>query len=484
MDRIIKNYENFLNEGKITDFIKKSFNDIIKYFVKLFGAGGNFKAGLYMYQKGYFKKWDIKGIAIYDFSNNKNEKLPNVMESLDYELYEKVVNLKHEDPSVRNLKPKELMQRIILSYTTKDSLLIWGAPGVGKSQIVKKATEKLGIRLIDLRLAYREPTDFIGMPVTNHETRTTEFYLPGIFPREGDKDDRGGIIFLDEINRAPIPVLNASLQLTLDRKLDEYILPKKWMCIAAANRENTGEAPAVTPLEPALLNRFDQVNLYMEAEDWVDWAFDARVSEDDANIVLPQGEKYIPEEVLGFLLFRKEYLHKYDPDPSSGEPTLIWPSPRSWDKACRQLETAKRLAKREGRELSDPELLNVMSDSLGVEAATMFVEYVQLTRNIPNLEDLKYAYTQPKKAPLPPEDKPAISHAMIVAVGISKRGEKITVDNLYNIMEYAKRFKTKELATPLINFVVKDHPEVKEDPRFLNDFLRDWYVAFPRDANF
>ena len=38
-------------------------------------------------------------------------------------------------------------------------LFVWGAPGIGKSTILKGVADELGIGFIDVRLAQREPVD-------------------------------------------------------------------------------------------------------------------------------------------------------------------------------------------------------------------------------------------------------------------------------------------------------------------------------------
>ena len=44
-------------------------------------------------------------------------------------------------------------------------LMVWGAPGLGKSSILRDVARELGIGFIDVRLAQREPVDIRGLPV-------------------------------------------------------------------------------------------------------------------------------------------------------------------------------------------------------------------------------------------------------------------------------------------------------------------------------
>lgn len=48
-------------------------------------------------------------------------------------------------------------------------LMVWGAPGLGKSSILKGVAKELGIGFIDVRLAQREPVDIRGLPVPGED---------------------------------------------------------------------------------------------------------------------------------------------------------------------------------------------------------------------------------------------------------------------------------------------------------------------------
>ena len=44
-------------------------------------------------------------------------------------------------------------------------LMVWGAPGLGKSTIIRELARDYGVNFIDVRLAQREPVDIRGLPV-------------------------------------------------------------------------------------------------------------------------------------------------------------------------------------------------------------------------------------------------------------------------------------------------------------------------------
>ena len=96
-------------------------------------------------------------------------------------------------------------------------VMLWGPPGVGKSQIIASVATKQGVPLIDIRLSQMEPTDLRGIPFRVDDR--VEWSVPAALPDER-RHGRHGILFLDEITSAPPTVTAAAYQLILDRRLD------------------------------------------------------------------------------------------------------------------------------------------------------------------------------------------------------------------------------------------------------------------------
>ena len=95
-------------------------------------------------------------------------------------------------------------------------VMIWGPPGVGKSQITAEVARAHAVPLIDIRLSQMEPTDLRGIPFRVDDK--VEWSIPALLPDER-RHGRHGILFLDEITSAPPTVTAAAYQLILDRRL-------------------------------------------------------------------------------------------------------------------------------------------------------------------------------------------------------------------------------------------------------------------------
>ena len=211
-----------------------------------------------------------------------------------------------------NVRAKNVKPIILRALKVNRPIFIWGAPGIGKSELVQGIVDEgeLGNALmIDMRLALLEPTDLRGYPFRNPETNTMEWSPPSDLPSQDLADSYDNVVlFLDELNSAPPSVQAAAYQLVLNRRIGQYNLPDNVKIIAAGNRETDR---GVTYRMPApLANRFRHVNMEVNFEDWSQWAMNNNVHPD----------------VVGYLSFSKGDLFDFDPKSSSQS----FATPRSW----------------------------------------------------------------------------------------------------------------------------------------------------------
>lgn len=197
------------------------------------------------------------------------------------------------------------IKETIKSYTdAKIPVWLWGAPGVGKSDIIKQIAADGNLELRDLRASLFEPIDFRGIPTV--EKGQTIFNPVNILPTEGQ-----GILFLDELSAAAEDTQKALLQLCLDRKLDDYELPDGWAIVAAGNRQSDDCGNMV--VTKALLNRFAHIEVFAEIQAWSTWA---------------KGK--IHPHILKFVRNNSQLL---ETSPQEGQ--YAYPSPRTWEMASK-----------------------------------------------------------------------------------------------------------------------------------------------------
>ena len=193
-------------------------------------------------------------------------------------------------------------------------LMVWGAPGVGKSTVVREVAEAEGIGFIDIRLAQREPVDLRGLPVPDGDQ--VRWLLSSDWPR--DPNSRGILLF-DELTAADRTLQVAAYEILLDRRLgDLYRVPPGWLLMGAGNR--SGDRAVATTMSSALANRFCHLEVTPDLDAWVAWAH----------------ARGIDPVVTGFLRFRPVLFLDL-----SGALDHGWPSPRSWERVAHELALAR-----------------------------------------------------------------------------------------------------------------------------------------------
>src|SRR5579863_10187590 len=105
----------------------------------------------------------------------------------------------HKPVSAEALRPLAVpvgprLERILtVAYRARRAALLEGPTGVGKSEIVRRVAQTLGIETIVLDLSLLEPPDLVGLPFV--KDGRTEYALPHVLPRGG-----AGLLLLEELN--------------------------------------------------------------------------------------------------------------------------------------------------------------------------------------------------------------------------------------------------------------------------------------------
>ncbi|MDY6326310.1 MAG: AAA family ATPase [Bacteroidales bacterium] len=161
--------------------------------------------------------------------------------------------------------------KILAETPASQNLMLVGRHGIGKSEILTRYFQQLGMHVNTLFLGQMsDPGDLIGLPRLDKTTGKTVFMPPYWFPTDGNPI----VLFLDELNRASPEVLQTIMDLALNRKLAGRALPDGSRLIAAVN---DGEEYQLTDLDPALVSRFNIYTFRPTAQEWLLWASENRL---------------------------------------------------------------------------------------------------------------------------------------------------------------------------------------------------------------
>ena len=152
---------------------------------------------------------------------------------------------------------------VLLHVAVVRPVFVWGAPGIGKSSLVRDFAASLGLDCVTLVGTQLAAEDLIGVP----ELRDGRSRFA---PPESIARDEPYCLFLDELNASTPEVQKAFYSLILDRRIGAYTLPAGSIVIGAGNR-STDNALA-RPMASALVNRLIHVHLRASFDDWLAWA--------------------------------------------------------------------------------------------------------------------------------------------------------------------------------------------------------------------
>ena len=492
MSKRIKNFNDFVNESYNPSGINEGFLSTIKnYARRFFGWTGKFLKSIVdglIEPIPYGPKKGLPTIMLFLPENGSIYKqltefergVNPIKESSYYELEEAIVPLEYTgaDQSVRNVSAEELKKRLLKLYRSKQRggrakpIFIYGAPGIGKTQIVNslyldkdlnevkglvlkslgEAADELKIPVLKLDLQFMNPEDFLGIP-SKHDIEPvqvedgklissgkgfTRANPPRILPTDNGPDDRGGIIFMDEMNRSKGPVQNSIMQFVQEGRIGDYQLPDKWVIVAAGNRPEEAD---VTDFDFALADRFVIYNYVPTVESWADWA--------------STNGKIFPELVT-FLMHNKELFHELDTDKE----VKNFPSPRSWsDSALMIYDEVQDENLNSWRDLPDQVVHDIFFDNVGPFAAGKIAEYLKILKRI-SIQDMEKIKKDPDNAPiLEAARERSILYGLSSMVSSSVR-EYSTIE-LYNIMKYFTRYNELEVLSWLYKSIIEKYPQFK-----------------------
>lgn len=243
---------------------------------------------------------------------------------------------------------------LLLNIAPVRPVFIWGAPGIGKSALVEKFADEVGLPCVSLLGSQLAPEDIIGIPQIRGNT--SEFLPPKMIAREEPY-----VLFLDELNACTQEVQKAFYSLIHEHRIGEYHLPKGSIVIGAGNRAQDGAI--VKPMSSALLNRMFHVQLKVDPKQWLNWAYQ--------NDIHPW--------VIDYITQRPDHL--FTEPPKTEEP---FSTPRSWH--C--LSDALKSYGTGNKDVSEDVLKVLTYGSISAKHAGMFLAYTKQLDNKYMLNDI------------------------------------------------------------------------------------------------
>lgn len=330
--------------------------------------------------------------------------------------------------STNALRPGQLAALLSHTIPARLPVLITGAPGVGKSDIVTQAAQAAGARLIVSHPVTSDPTDYKGLPFPA-EDRTRADFLPFGDLAELIEADSPTVFFLDDLGQAPASVQAAAMQLILARQINGHRVSDKVVFMAATNRRQD-RAGVSGILEPVKSRFAAIVELQPTPDDWSQWALGANV----------------PAEVIAYIRFRPDNLQDFKPSPDMTNS----PSPRTWAQ-CGKLVALGLPASLE---------YAAYAGAVGEGAAAEFLGFLRTFRDLPSIDGI---LLDPHAAPIPGN----LSALYAVSTALASRA---TPQNIGRVLAYAGRLMAEdkgEFAALMVRDAYRRAPAIQSTPEFI-----------------
>jgi hypothetical protein len=295
------------------------------------------------------------------------------------------------------LSPSQLATLLEKTIPAGLPVLITGAPGVGKSNIVEQAAQQAGADLLISHPAVADPTDAKGLPWPVAGASEATFLPFGELAR-AIAATRRTVWLLEDLGQAPPAVQASFMQLILARRVNGHILPDHITFIAATNRR-TDRAGVTGILEPVKSRFCTIVELTPSIDDWCQWAFN----------------RCIDPILIAFLRYRSELLCQF----TATADLTNSPVPRTWQ-AVNELQKLQLPAAVE---------MAAFSGAVGEGAAVEFVAFRKMAQSLTSIDQV---LIDPASAKIPKQP----SELYAVAVALAARAN---TQNFARIAIYAQR---------------------------------------------
>lgn len=227
---------------------------------------------------------------------------------------------------------KEEIRHTVQAYLKKDEegnyripairqrpILLMGAPGIGKTQIMEQIAKECGVGLVAYTITHHTRQSAVGLPMIAEETYDGERYsvteytmseiIASVYRCIRDEGKKEGILFIDEINCVSETLTPAMLQFLQCKTFGNRPVPQGWVIVAAGNPPEYNKS--VRDFDMVTLDRVRLIEVEAELDVWMNYAAD----------------KHIHGVILSYLQLRPKNFYRVETDVDG----LRFVTARGWE---------------------------------------------------------------------------------------------------------------------------------------------------------
>lgn len=198
-----------------------------------------------------------------------------------------------------------------------------GAPGIGKTQIVRQVADELGIGFVDFSLVHNTRNNILGLPVIetlSDGTKYTNFTMSEIIAKVQQQELAGkseGILLLDEFPCMSDTITPIMLSFLQTKNIGCHRLPRGWVIVLCGNPKEYNRSART--FDAAVTDRLRKMKITVSWQDFLEYG----------------NERKMHPAVLSFLRDNKGCLYKCEMEKGGQELELV--TCRSWDNLSCQI---------------------------------------------------------------------------------------------------------------------------------------------------
>ena len=196
------------------------------------------------------------------------------------------MNIKRAKEEIRNTIEAYLLKNEYGEYEipvmAQRPILLIGAPGIGKTQIMEQISRECKVGLVSYTITHHTRQSAIGLPFIskkkfgNTEVAVTEYTMSEIVASMYEKIEESGlhegILFIDEINCVSETLAPAMLQFLQCKTFGSHKIPQGWLIVAAGNPPEYNKS--VREFDVVTLDRIKRIDVQPDFEVWKEYAYE------------------------------------------------------------------------------------------------------------------------------------------------------------------------------------------------------------------
>lgn len=228
---------------------------------------------------------------------------------------------------------KDEFGEYVIPLIRQRPVLLLGAPGIGKTQIMEQVARECHVGLVAYTITHHTRQSAIGLPFISHRTydgrdyAVTEYTMSEIVASIYNKIEetglKEGILFIDEINCVSETLAPAMLQFLQYKTFGNHEIPKGWIIVAAGNPPEYNKS--VREFDVVTMDRVKKIDVEPDFQVWKEYAY----------------QENIHPCILSYLSLRTGFFYKMETTVDGRR----FATPRGWEDLSRMIFVYEKLGK-------------------------------------------------------------------------------------------------------------------------------------------